>query len=203
MAGVIANFLAYDTIPWDMSDGKVAANAKQYLQDTANWKRLQGTKIIWNGVSEQDNPKKPRPPPANNPVTAGPPPASAPYAQGTCGIHVTEWRSPFDESGNYDLEVTMTDNKQAQIGYTQRTPASANNPLRFQSKLEDELVCVPELQNNYIAFALGEQQWPSDGNFAKGAIPSCTVPPKWSEDTGNEVVRGPPLHVEKPLINVQ
>ena len=58
VAGVLANFLVYDKVPFDTSDGKVAANAKKYLQDTANWARQPGVKVIWNGVTEANNPKK-------------------------------------------------------------------------------------------------------------------------------------------------
>ena len=114
--------------------------------------------------------------------------AVAPYAQGTCHIHVKQW--DIDGSGLYDLEVTMTDNDGNQIGYTQPlgddssvnyVPPSDNdgysdsNPLSFQSKLEDILGCRPEKHDDYIAFGLGDQAWPSDGDFADGNVPSCTV----------------------------
>ncbi len=82
-------------------------------------------------------------------------------------------------NGEYKLEVTMTHNNKAQIGYTEPTQANATHPLHFQSKLEEVLVCVPETQNDYIAFALGAQQWPSNGKFVLGAVPSRTEN-KWS-----------------------
>lgn len=173
-----------------------------YPRDRTNADMLKRTEG-WNGVSERDTVKRPELSLVNNPVPVAPPPAPAPYAQGTCGIHVTEWRSAYADPGVYDLEITMTDNDQAQIGYTQRTPASADNPLHFQSKLEDDLVCVPESQNNYIAFALGKQQWPSDGDFAPGVIPSCNTQQMWSDDNGFEAVRKPPLHTKKAFINVK
>ena len=73
----------------------------------------------------------------------------------------------------------MTDNDHNQIGYTQPLGGndgySASNPLQFQSKLEAVLTCVPEKQNDYIQFYLGAQAWPSDGDFAPEAVPSCTV----------------------------
>lgn len=179
MAGVLANFLAYKPVPFDTTPGKLAAAAKQYLIDHGNWQRQPGTKVIWKEVDEDHNPKKS----AASPV--GPAPGTAPYAQGTCGLQVTEWKATFDDSGNYDLEVLMTDNNKTQIGYTQRTQANASVPLYFQSRLEDELECIPEAHHDYIQFALGAQQWPSDGKFAPGAIPSCNVPAQWSGDAAN------------------
>ncbi len=110
MAGVLANYLAYKPVPFDTTPGKLAAAAKQYLIDHANWKRQQRTKVIWNEVDENHNPKKagaahPKSssvaPVDPSPSTAGPAPATAPYAQGTCGIHITQWKLPFDDSGNF------------------------------------------------------------------------------------------------------
>lgn len=67
----------------------------------------------------------------------------------------------------------MTDNDKNQIGYGERWgPYSSTNPLQFMSHLEDLLTCMPEEHNDYIAFALGPQQWPSS---ATGSIPSCSV----------------------------
>lgn len=78
-----------------------------------------------------------------------------------------------------DLEVLMTDNDNNQIGYTQPLGRgdgyTASDPLKFQSKLEDELECIPEKQNDYIQFSLGQQAWASDGDFGDGAVPSCSV----------------------------
>ena len=58
VAGVLANFLSYDPVPFNTDDGKVAANAKKYLQEVASWERQKGVKVIWNGVTEKENPKK-------------------------------------------------------------------------------------------------------------------------------------------------
>lgn len=58
IAGILATFLAYDEVPFDTSTGNVAANAKKYLQDTANWSRRPNVKVIWNGVTEANNPKE-------------------------------------------------------------------------------------------------------------------------------------------------
>ena len=84
----------------------------------------------------------------------------------------------------------MTDNDGNQIGYTQplgdasgenyvppddNKGYSNSNPLKFQSKLEDVLICIPENQNDYIAFQLGQQGWASNGDFADGAVPGCDV----------------------------
>jgi hypothetical protein len=39
VATVLANFLSYDPVPSDMSDGHAAASAKAYLQATASCPR--------------------------------------------------------------------------------------------------------------------------------------------------------------------
>jgi len=37
MAGMLATYLAYDTVPFDTTPDKLAAAAKHYLIDHANW----------------------------------------------------------------------------------------------------------------------------------------------------------------------
>jgi hypothetical protein len=193
MAGMLATYLAYDTVPFDTSEGNMVAAAKNYLINKASWARAQSLNGLWNEVDEAHNPKKAAAAAATatpstttqTPTTfssqLAPPiptaPTAAPYAQGTCGIHVTQ--RDVDSNGLYDLEVLMTDNDHNQIGYTQplggNNGYSASNPLQFQSKLEAVLTCIPQKQNDYIQFYLGAQAWPSDGNSAPGAVPSCTV----------------------------
>lgn len=175
LAGMLATYLAYDNVPFDTAPGKLAAAAKKYLIDHASWERQPDSKVLWNEVDEAHNPKKASAATAPTYQTSGPPPATAPYAQGICGVHITQMALVYNPDGEYELEVLMTDNNHAQIGYTQPQHANAIHPLQFQSKLEDLLVCVPEAQHDYIAFALGAQQWPSDGDFAQGAVPSCSV----------------------------
>lgn len=186
MAGMLATYLAYDTVPFDTSAGNLVAAAKKYLIDKASWARAQNLKALWSEVDEAHNPKKDAaaaatPTPSTTTQDSPPPiptgPTAAPYAQGTCAIHVTQ--RDIDGRGLYDLEVLMTDNDHKQIGYTQPLGGtngySASNPLQFQSKLEAVLTCIPESQNDYIQFSLGKQAWASNGNFAPGAVPSCTV----------------------------
>jgi len=174
LAGMLTTYLAYNTVPFDTTPGRLVAAARTYLIQTANWQRQSTIKSLWNEVDEAHNPKKGST--NNKPSTSGPAPATAPYAQGTCSVDVTQWKTPFGDDGTYSLEVSMTDNNKAQIGYTQRGEGySYSNPLQFQSKLEDLLTCKPEKQQDYIAFALGAQAWSSDGQFKKGAVPSCTV----------------------------
>lgn len=101
-----------------------------------------------------------------------PPPAPvAPYAQGTCSFHLTQW-ADVTASDPYSAEIRLKDNNGAQIGYQAKQTASDANPLLVGSKLEDLMVVRPESQNDYIAFALGAQVWPSS---QKDGIPSCTV----------------------------
>lgn len=77
IAGVLATFLSYDKVPFDMSDGRVAAEAKKYLVETANWPRKDKVPVIWNLVTEADNPKK-----GDGSVAPADPP-SAPVCQPT------------------------------------------------------------------------------------------------------------------------
>ena len=58
VAGVLATFLAYEKVPFDTSDGQVASAAKKYLMDIARWNRQPNMPVIWNGVTEADNPPK-------------------------------------------------------------------------------------------------------------------------------------------------
>lgn len=188
LAGMLANYLAYDTVPFDTSRGNLVAAAKTYLIQRANWPRIPNVRSLWNEVDEAHNPKKGST--TKSPSTSGPAPATAPYAPGVCGVDVTQWEQPFGDNGTYSLEVSMTDNNKTQIGYTQEEDGySDSNPLQLQSKLEDVLTCKPEKEHDYIAFALGSQAWSSDGKFKKGDVPSCTVS-GWNGDVtkGNQGV---------------
>ena len=51
------NLLSSDTVPFDTSDGKLVKNLWDYLQtDAASWARTSDIRVIWNGVTERDNP---------------------------------------------------------------------------------------------------------------------------------------------------
>ena len=76
---MLATFLAYDRIPFDTSDGKVAANAKVYLEKTASWPRKADVQVLWNGVSKDDNPSK-----AQNPATPASVAPAIPPAANSC-----------------------------------------------------------------------------------------------------------------------
>jgi Alpha-galactosyl-binding fungal lectin len=52
---MIANFLAYDNVPFLTTN--VAAWARNYVMNTAVWERQPGTKMIWNGATEAENSK--------------------------------------------------------------------------------------------------------------------------------------------------
>lgn len=62
VAGEIANLLAYDNVPIDTSDGKLVENMRDYLEtsEAAGWTRSGGLRVLWNGVTEADNPKVPK-----------------------------------------------------------------------------------------------------------------------------------------------
>lgn len=69
----------------------------------------------------------------------------------------------------------MKDAAGTQIGWQVHTAADATSPLMVKSKLEDVFVITPEEQHSYIQYTLGSQSWPSNGNFANGQVPRCTV----------------------------
>ena len=58
VAGVLANFLTYQPIPFDTerADNAFVQKAKDYLKYTANWMRQDDIKAIWNLVDEDHNP---------------------------------------------------------------------------------------------------------------------------------------------------
>lgn len=57
VAGELANLLSADTVPFDTSDGNLVRSAKSYLQsDLGSWERVPGISVLWNGVTEADNP---------------------------------------------------------------------------------------------------------------------------------------------------
>ena len=77
-------------------------------------------------------------------------------------------------TGSYELEIWMTDNDDNDIGHCPKHgPATDSQPYLCTSKLEDTLVCKPEDRHDYIAFALGEQAWPSDTEGY--TMPGCAV----------------------------
>jgi len=59
VAGEVANLLSYDTVPFDTSDGNLVKNLKGYLQsDQASWDRVDGIRVLWNGVTQENNPRE-------------------------------------------------------------------------------------------------------------------------------------------------
>ena len=46
MAGMLATYLAYDTVPFDTSEGNLVAAAKNYLVNKASWARAQSLKAL-------------------------------------------------------------------------------------------------------------------------------------------------------------
>ncbi|KAF5716253.1 peptidase S8 S53 domain-containing protein [Fusarium globosum] len=59
VAGEIANLLSYEKVPFDTSDGNLVKNLKTYLQsDAASWERYPGSRVLWNGVREENNPRE-------------------------------------------------------------------------------------------------------------------------------------------------
>jgi len=177
VAGVLADFLAYDPVPFNTDDHKVAANAKKFLQDTANWQRKQDVKAIRNLVTKADNPPKGEPI-AHKPDTNGPAPMSAPYAPGTCSLDLNQTKTDnTDRTGEYLHELLITDNSGAQIGYTEPGAITPDHPLGLQSKLEELLEMSPvKGHHSSVNLALGQQMWDTTQNDV-GRIPYCEKTP--------------------------
>jgi len=70
VAGELANLLSFDTVPFDTSNGNLAKNARNHIRTlAAGWPRKPGgPMMIWNGVTEANNPPQGAPPP---PPTTG------------------------------------------------------------------------------------------------------------------------------------
>ncbi|KAH7142026.1 peptidase S8/S53 domain-containing protein [Dactylonectria macrodidyma] len=59
VASEIANLLSYEAVPFDTSDGSLVRNLKAYLQsEKGGWERIPGIRVIWNGVTEENNPSE-------------------------------------------------------------------------------------------------------------------------------------------------
>ncbi|KAJ9668147.1 hypothetical protein H2201_001576 [Coniosporium apollinis] len=58
VADVLATFLAAGEPGIDTSTGNLAASAKKFLAEEASWVRTGGSRVVWNKVTEKDNPKK-------------------------------------------------------------------------------------------------------------------------------------------------
>ena len=128
-----------------------------------------------------DDSNNPLPQPAQS---AGFPPASALYAQVTCTLQLKHITGPCTGSkGDYSLEPLLFDNNKAHIGYTQATSASAAQPLKLQSKLEELLIITPENHNDYVQIRFGKQAWPSN---KKDNVPSCTGK-GWTYNGGQQI----------------
>ncbi|TVY78560.1 Subtilisin-like protease [Lachnellula suecica] len=90
VAGQVANMLSYDQVPFDTSDGKLVENLRDFLkEDAGSWSRRKDTdgkdlRMIWNGVTESNNPKIPTQPPS--------PPPQPPIPSLVCtGINNVKW----------------------------------------------------------------------------------------------------------------
>ncbi|KAK3063695.1 hypothetical protein LTS18_013508 [Coniosporium uncinatum] len=59
----------------------------------------------------------------------------------------------------------MFDDAKNQIGFQERTGSQGDTPVFVASQLEDWLTVTAESQNDYIAFYLAPQSWPSNGEF--------------------------------------
>ncbi|KAB5576049.1 peptidase S8/S53 domain-containing protein, partial [Coniochaeta sp. 2T2.1] len=60
VAGQIANWLAMDKVPFDTTSPYLVGNVRDYLEsDAAGWVRSGDSRVLWNGVTEADNPQIP------------------------------------------------------------------------------------------------------------------------------------------------
>ncbi len=131
VAGVLANYLAYESVPFDTSDGKLAASARDYLSNKANWQRQDGIKTIWNEVQEKDNPKKGPQQCVGNQIQGscmqGSEPQAPPYSGG-----LNEPVCNKDDSGPSPLLMVSSD--AAKDAATQYCAALANNKVLLDGK---------------------------------------------------------------------
>ncbi len=84
------------------------------------------------------------------------------------------------------MEPQILDAHGTSIAYTSPEPASAQYPLKLQSKLEDLMIITPEKNHDYINFLVGTQGWNSNVKDDHG----CTST-GWGKDDGK--VGGTPL----------
>lgn len=112
--------------------------------------------------------------------TSGPNPTKAPYEQGTCSLKLTQTTTDTSgANGQYTLDAQMFDNsKTNSIGYD-NVVASADNPLKLMSKLEDIMELKPTKgAGGMVYFHVGSQMWDTTMTD-QSHVPNC----KYSTDT--------------------
>lgn len=63
VTGEVANLLGRDIVPFNTSDGNLVKNLRDYLRlDSGSWSRYPDTRVIWNRVTEEKNPRIQQPP---------------------------------------------------------------------------------------------------------------------------------------------
>jgi hypothetical protein len=75
VAGALATFMSSGA--FDMTPGSIPKNARDFLANTASWKRRSDNDkpVLWNLVDEANNPKK-APAPVSTSISVAPPPTS-------------------------------------------------------------------------------------------------------------------------------
>lgn len=121
VAGEVANLLSYDTVPFDTSDGKLVQSLREHFRGNAgSWARHPDIRVLYNGVTEQHNPKiplqpaslPPPPPPAPTP----PPPAAVPVIDKKCaGIGTRKYMSRATAATLIEKEFCPTAVKQGTL----------------------------------------------------------------------------------------
>ena len=91
------------------------------------------------------------------------------YQQGTCSLHLTQWDyDDLRDGPRYDVEITIFDDAKTKIGYQSRVGCDGSHLVSVPSALEDDLNVLAESENDYVAFNLAAQEWPSNGDFGPG-----------------------------------
>lgn len=157
VAGEVANLLSYDQSPFDTTDGQLVKNLWNYMKTGAgSWARVdQGSRVIWNGVTEKDNPKV-QPPPAPAPVapiaTSNPPQATTAAPPQCAGLANKKYVAPDDLKDRIEKDFCPAAVKQGALDtgsgslgrtYNERTPESVvismewAPGLNFKPNLDD------------------------------------------------------------------
>ena len=110
--------------------------------------------------------------------------ADAPYATGTCTLLLKISNDMNRPHRSHTFEMTIWDHSSAQIGYLPQTSYADGTGISVDSKLEDSLIVVEDVNYNFFTFELGQQQWASTPGM--GDNPGCTLR-NWGKDAAPNV----------------
>ena len=192
---MLANFLAYERVPFDTDRISLVDSAKTFLATRASWERQSrsGIRVAWNQVTEDNNPKKGGAsvgsPPAVSPP-ADSPPADSPPATEQCMLFMQQYRhcAPQGEEYFATLDVRAPDGlriDEASVDHV--TPANTKQNLSVKGgRLTRTLVAFGEFDkatDQAVTFKYGDLTWRSDNHHVQA--PAYCEPSVWSTDKWN------------------